>query len=461
VIRLNPEPQISGTVVDLDRRPVSTMPIYLLNAQPTVNVDGDKRFRVVSETITDEKGHYVLQKITAGRYYVAAGGPGRPAGMVRISGPTTPGGERITERIPTLQPQPYTYYPGVPDVTLAGQVQLPAGIKVELGDLVLTKPMLRSIRGRVEDYTTGKPPKSVRVTLTKLSTFVRAGAASTEILSTVKYDQTTGLFEATNLIPGIYRVDAVLPPQQTSTPQPIVVTLGGVSSQSAFEILELGNADVQDLVLVPTSSRVTGKVVVADGKPFPVAESNLPIPFQLMLRPLSPLQPAPVVTSVSLVDGTFEVASRLEGKYRFFLGPLRDNYYLSEARLNGVPTTNGILDIAKGPTTELVFTLDAGGAVQGSVVDKNGRPVKQAQGLLLPDPLPETIPFYELLDADASGSFIANGVPPGNYKVYSWEGIAPAQFFDRELLLRSGAHASKVHVEKGSHATVSVPIIVP
>jgi hypothetical protein len=218
------------------------------------------------------------------------------------------------------------------------------------------------------------------------------------------------------------------------------VRLGDVSPQAAFQILELQNDDVQDVLLkVPNDGRVSGKVVVADGKSLPVADHNLPIPFQLMLRPLGPLQPAPVVTAVSLDDGKFEVGSNLEGKYRFNLTPLKDNYYVSEVQLDGVRVTDGILAISKNQKSDLIITLSPGGEVQGSVVDKEGRPVSQAQGILFPDPLPEVIPFYLEIEADASGGFNARGIPPGNYKIYFWDGVEREQFFDRDRLRQTHA----------------------
>jgi hypothetical protein len=291
--------------------------------------------------------------------------------------------------------------------------------------------------------------------------FSRAGRDGTEILS-VTYDRTTGVFEAKDLIPGIYRVDAVLPRPQGAAVPPGVAGLGGMTPQSSFQILEVRNADVEDLVLrVPANGRVAGKVVVSDGKPLPVAETMLPIPLQLMLHPLGPLQPAPVVTGVSVQDGTFQVDSVLEGKYRYSIGPLRDNHYVSEARLDGVRVTNGILDVSKTAQSDLIFTLSPGGEIQGAVIEKQGRPVQQAQGIVLPDPLPEIISFYANVEANAGGRFTVNGIPPGNYKVYVWDGIAPAQFFDRELLARSGHLASPVRVERGSAVSVSVQVIAP
>jgi hypothetical protein len=166
-----------------------------------------------------------------------------------------------------------------------------------------------------------------------------------------------------------------------------------------------------------------------------------------------------VVTAVSTEDGTFEVSTGLEGKYRFTLGPLRDNYYVSEARLSGAPVNDGIVAIPGNTSSELLLTLNVGGQIQGSVIDKNGQVVKQAQGVVVPDPLPEIIPFNMTFQANSTGRFTVDGIPPGNYRVYIWENVEPRQFFDRDLLTRARGRAVPVHVEKGSSVSVSVQTI--
>jgi hypothetical protein len=451
VIQISPQPRITGGVVDIDGRPIAGIPVYLLNASPDISVDGEKQYRTVADVVTDADGRYVMDKITSGRFFVVAGSAGRPATVRFAAGATT------GVPIPAEAPFAFSFYPGVPSVTLAGQIEVPAGGRLNLADFKVKKAELRAIRGRVID-SSGKPPATVRMSLSTWFPFLRAGRDGGELLQ-VRYDRSTGAFEATNLIPGNYRVDAILPPNQNVPAQLGFATAGAVSQQSAFQLLELKEADIEGLVLtVPGTGRVTGKVVVADGKPMPVAERGLPIPFQLMLRGLGPLQPAPTVTSVSVSDGTFEVGSSLEGKYRFSLGPLRDNYYVSDALLDGVRITNGILSFSKDATSEVTFTLSQGGEIQGTVVDKKNQPVSQAQGILLPDPLPETIPFSQNLAANASGRFTAAGIPPGNYRIYFWESVEPSQFFDRELLQSSAGQALSVHVEKGP-SIVSVPII--
>jgi hypothetical protein len=463
-VSIRPESELGGRIIDSMGSPIRGVPVFLLRAEPRIDLDGRKQFNaegsITEDTITDNDGRYSIKKVITGRYYLAAGSFGRPGGGIMVR--RAADGGTVRDPISAQPALPYAYYPGVADIGLAAQVDVPAGNKVSLGDMVVAARELRSIRGRVVDRTTGKAPESVRMTLNGYTPFGRAGSDSRVILPAGKYDRTTGVFEYNDLIPGRYRVDAVLPTEPIAS-QPAGVLRSEVTPRSAFQLLDLADTDLEDVVLtVPNGGRVSGRVVTADGSALPVAESMLPIPLQLGLRPMHPSQPAPTVTAVSVQDGTFEVGSALEGKYRFFLGLLRDNYYVSDVRINGTRVLNGILDIpSKDATLELIFTLNVGGEIQGSAVDSKGQPAKQARGFVLPDPLPETIPAYQMIEADNEGRFSVPAVPPGNHKIYAWDGTRPPPSFDREVLLRSGSRAFSIRVERGARLTPSVTILGP
>jgi hypothetical protein len=462
-VSIRPESEVDGRIIDSMGNPIRGLPVFLLRADPMIDLDGRRQFTaegsITEDTITDSDGRYSIKKVNAGRYYLAAGSFGRRDGGIMVR--RTTGGNTVREPIAAQPALPYTYYPGVADIGLAGRVDVPAGNKLSLGDMVVTVRELRSIRGRVVDRTTGKAPPSVRMTLNGWTPFGRAGSDSRVILPSGKYDSATGVFEYNNLIPGRYRVDAALP-TNSNPGQPAGVLLSQVTAGSAFQLLDLVDSDLDNVVLtVPNGGRVTGRVVTVDGSALPAVESILPIPLQLGLRPLHPSQPSPTVTAVSVQDGTFVVDSALEGKYRFSVVPLRDNYYVSDVRINGTRVLNGILEISEGATLELIVTLSRGGEIQGSAVDSKGQPAKQARGFVLPDPLPETIPAYQMIEADNEGRFSVLGVPTGNHKIYVWDGTLPPPSFDREVLFRSRPRALSIRVERGALLTPRVTILDP
>src|SRR6185295_2081848 len=93
---------------------------------------------------------------------------------------------------------------------------------------------------------------------------------------------------------------------------------------------------------------------------------------------------------------------------------------------------------------------------QGTAADDKSQPLARAEGLLLPDPLPEATGFYSPVYTDTDGRFTLHGIAPGNYRIYIWDGIGELQYFDRDLLRRSRQQATAVHIENGSRLTVTV-----
>lgn len=105
--------------------------------------------------LSDAWRRYVLvAKIPAGRYYVSAGSFGSAGDGAFPAGGTKSDGVRV----PAPDPYLYAYYPGTSDTNLAGWIDVAAGVGIQLGDLVVRRRELFSIRGRVIDNTTGKPP---------------------------------------------------------------------------------------------------------------------------------------------------------------------------------------------------------------------------------------------------------------------------------------------------------------
>jgi hypothetical protein len=144
------------------------------------------------------------------------------------------------------------------------------------------------------------------------------------------------------------------------------------------------------------------------------------------------------------------------------VGLLPENFYVSDARLDGVRFPNGILDIPRDAVSNLVITLSPdGGQIDGTVVDERSQPVPRVQGVLLPDPLPETIGLHDSIWSDADGRFTLNGLAPGNYRIYVWDSVGEQQYFDRELLMRSRALATPIRIDPRSRISPTVKIIVP
>src|SRR5436190_2634882 len=221
-VRLNPAAMVTGTISDETRRPLSGITVCLL--VPEFWADGTRRYRVKEEATTDATGRYFLTGIGAGRYYLVAGIDQTPASRAL--------------RAQSAQPYSWTYYPGVTEGGLAAQVDAMAGAQMDLSNLSLVKEEPRTVKGRVIDSRTGKPPQSANVSLTGNYPFIQTGSFSAP-RQTGTYDPASGAFEFTNVSVGSYRIDVVLP--QPPQPRPTTPTLDDLSTtaRDAFAIVNV------------------------------------------------------------------------------------------------------------------------------------------------------------------------------------------------------------------------------
>jgi hypothetical protein len=61
--------------------------------------------------------------------------------------------------------------------------------------------------------------------------------------------------------------------------------------------------------------------------------------------------------------------------------------------------------------------------------------------------------------ADKSGRFSFTEVPPGNYRLFSWEAIEPYGHFDPGVVIRDGAQGKALRVAPSSNNAVDVNLI--
>jgi hypothetical protein len=223
--RLTPAAIVSGSVMDPEMHPLANLPVYLLRA--TFTLEGQRRFRVEKETATDDTGHYILDTIAAGRYYVAAG------------------------RFPTvapaqngLRPYGFAYYRGVSDAAVASSIDLSAGTHMEIDSLVAHPMEQRQVRGRVIDTRSGKPPAVATVVLTQTFPFDRAGRFSTETRGG-RYNPADGTFSFDALIDGSYRIGVFFP----DLPHPRLAMSMLNQDADAYLDFDLAGSDRDDLVI--------------------------------------------------------------------------------------------------------------------------------------------------------------------------------------------------------------------
>jgi hypothetical protein len=204
---------------------------------------------------------------------------------------------------------------------------------------------------------------------------------------------------------------------------------------------------------------IRGHVRVADGSPL----SSIGTLFgrlQVGFDPTNQIQPSGF-SLISMDNGSFNVKG-VYGTYSVGLSITR-GAYISEIRVNGERVRPPMITIPSGFAGELEIVVSLnGGSIAGRLVDERSQTTAAVKsGLVVEDPLQFPSGFREQFTTRADGTFSLNSVPPGNYRVYVWDGIDQSAIFDPNLLKQSSTLATLVRVSERSQTFTDVRMILP
>jgi len=449
-VALTPAGNIAGRVHDALDQPLINLPVELLRS--SLDSDGRRTFETVGATRTNDRGEYRMYWVTPGRYYLLAGSYST-GGSPRVrSGPEMANGIGANASgFPSVDG--YAFYPAARTIDEARPIELRPGADFRSIDVaVATWSRTFSIRGRLLDSRTGKPPKAANVFAEPQGVGLGPVNGSTDFPSP-GYRPASGTFEIRNLQPGTYSVVAMV--QALRRPEP------PMTEASATLTVTVTDSDVNDVVLaVAPGATIAGRLRV---------EGELPAQG-LGGRPLVWLQriggaggfEEELEPGFLDADGSFRIHNVIAGDYRFDTGNFQINTvgFIKEARLNGGDALNVPLRISGSNEWQLELVLRAGGGVvTGTVTNVRLQPVPGARVVLVPDRARYRTDLFRTAFTGQMGRFTFARVAPGDYKVLSWESVEENGWFDPEILARSEQRGVSVHVMESSDETVSVQII--
>ncbi|HEX6624178.1 MAG TPA: carboxypeptidase-like regulatory domain-containing protein [Pyrinomonadaceae bacterium] len=396
---------ITGRVTDADGKPV--VGEFVQIAPEEGNRPAHQFFRPDrGEMQTDDRGVYRVYGLPAGRYRVSVGWTGPPRGPRN----TVASGEHtFYER---------TYYPGTTDLAQAKIVEVSEGGEATDIDISVSKTTRQtySAAGRLVFAETGQPAANVRVGYGAQgrdgrvmgAAFGGLGGGPNSVVTDAR-----GEFKLEGLASGRYAAFGVR--EQGSD---------WYSDQSAFEIAEANFEGIE--VKLRRGSSLSG-VVLIEGVSDRAAAQRLLSRARVFVMPAAPggpPMPGAVVSETVAPDGSFRVGGLQPGRVRLGFSAERGlNLSMSRVEHNGVPLgREGSVEVAEGAQVTGVRVIVAHGSasVRGKINIVGGTLAPGYSLRVFARRVGDENQFGgRAVEADSRGSFVMEGVAPGDYEFYA------------------------------------------
>lgn len=433
---------LAVSVPTVEIKPGQQVADYRLEMSPRALISG----RVTGDAGDPLRGVAIRVEPVSGNglllsFLFAGGGSTDDRGNYRIAVP--PGKYRIragVESFPSDEPDeirtdgssaaafPTTWFPQARSAAEATAVEAVAGRETGGTDVRMKPPVVLAISGTVSGI-----PGGARASV-NFNAFIHHG--------NIVYDIETGpdgSYSRTGLSPGTYYLYA-----GTEAP----------NLRSAVAEVELADGPVAglDLALHPVAP-LAGTLEAAPG----IDTGSLRVQIEPWMNT------APHSARVA-ADGTFEIGSVEPERYQVSVRPLPGDAYVKSVRLGGSPVPNGFLDLRNGAGAEaLKIVVGRGaaqidGAIQGKSAvgwDRTGRVVLLAEGV---DPLdgPRSIAAEadpqggnRDIQPNPDGTFRFRNVPPGRYRLFALDLVAPGAPQSAEEIRPAVARVEVIEIQEG------------
>ena len=424
LFRMIPSGVIAGRILDEDGEP---LPSVNVTASREVYSEGKRGLSMGATVETNDLGEYRLFGLSPGRYFVSAVYPR----WSRLAGDADSGNSE-----PEQQGYAKMYYPGTVDVEKAIPMVVKGGDEISSIEILLRKVLTYRIRGRVYNQITHKPGTGTNVLLMPKTN--RHEWGSEQPANVQKQD---GSFEIPEVLPGSYVLTAFWFDEGKiySTRMPV----------------EVGNADVEGLaVTIAPGININGRIIW-DGKPSlekdELTVTPVPVDLSLVFQSSTRVTQGSIFTLKDVGEGTYhaEVSGQSKDCY------IKDVQYGRSSALE-----DGFTVVPEAPAMLEVTISSRGARVQGTVADKDGLAAAGVWVALVPELAHRTQDrLYKTLTTDQYGRFDLRGIPPGEYKLFSWEEVESGAWEDPEFLKPFEQEGEKIVLQEGDHKTLSLVTI--
>ncbi len=438
VFEMTPTGVVTGRIYDFDNAPLPNADVVLQRL--AYDASGKRTLQPEQQVRTNDLGEYRLFWVSPGKYFLRVEYTGGPTPVFRnpndFMGPAEEGYAPI-------------YYPGTTDSSSATEIEILPGGQLSAIDVTMIRTKTYSVRGRVivtvASAAAGRPFVSLRPRQPSGTLMGINGTVPT-------INPADGTFEIRNVPAGSYILQA-----NSGTP-----TSGMLRAERPLEV----NQDLEGIVITLSPGfDLPGHVVFENGLP-QAGTNSVPITsMRVMLRPagdggpgiLSGVGGPPVLKP----DGTFTITQVMPGTYQISILPLPPDSYVKAVTLGQTDALRDGFTVDRTPDSPIEILVGANaGKLEGSVVDREGKPLASTQVTLIPLE-PNRADRYRLNVTDTTGHFTFRGVVPGEYKVFAWESMEANAYRDPEFIRRYDNQGKVVILTEGSNPSIELRVIKP
>jgi len=423
-VRLTPQATISGTLLDADGAPVANVYVHVLRHTWR---EGKRILTSAGGAQSNDAGEYRIAGLAASDYLLRA----QPRELA------VPSGEDKIKRIYVA-----TWYPVVNDAGAAAALHLADGDDRTGLAFTLRASTVVKVHGRVT-----RPPAKLEASAAIVELMPADDAWEMDICGMAQANGPEGAFVIPDVPPGTYRIQARLI-DLTAVQQ------GLQNMHSASQIIQVGDTDVEGVILNPAPPQTLAGLVKWDGKP-PEDAGPCLVSLQGQSRVLMSNLP-PTTTKA---DGTFslEVAS---GRFDLNVNCESKGSYMKAARLGDADVLAIGIDGAEAlPAGPLQVTMATGaGEIEGSVLDADSHSVGGATVVATPDASKRAALFHSDI-TDQNGHFKLSGIVPGAYSLDAWDQVEDEAWQSGEFIKKYDDRRKRVTLDAGGREALQLQLI--
>jgi hypothetical protein len=432
VFKLSRTASISGHVLDEDGEPIAKAEVITYRASKKPGKEQRNDFEPVG---TNDLGEFRVFDLSPGRYYLVVNY------RIQAHGGLSYRDDRLNFN-PGYFP---TFYPNTTDPSKAQSITVGPGEDIRSVDFILRPAHLVTVSGRLIFAVPTSSVGGGSVTLEP-----RGSGLADAAHEMYDFPSKDGHFTIRNVPPGSY--DLVANYSEMESHQPYI----------ARRALDVGNNDIDDVTLtVSRGADIPGHI---SWDPSP------PSDVQHVFVALHSVDdsPVPVRGEVPKSNDSFLLKNVPEGTYRprvRFPGS-EGNFYLKSGRYGTNSLSEAGFTVQTGASLSLELVLSSRVAhVDGLVLTADSLPAVGAAVVLIPDPPRRMVKeLFESVTTDQNGKFSINGIAPGDYKLFSWDSVEEAEWYnadwyDPEWLKPYETKGESVHLDESDRKVVKLTLI--